>query len=338
MIRPIQYLRAVAALSVVGLHALVYTPGLVDILGPPHFRASGVDLFFVISGFIMLITTHNKLTSGFQFFCLRIIRVVPMYWLCTLTLLVCGMTAGHMMDMSTFNPEDLITSLLFIPLKAPILYLGWTLNYEMFFYGLFAISLAIPQRFRLVAFLTSMATLVAAGYVLKLDNPIFLTYTNPLLLEFAFGATIGYLWISGRLKINLVLSLLAIAVGLFLLFRWNQPPFRGKTQMLGSLLVVVGCLHPMLCTWKNRLFLELGDASYSIYLTHPFVLAVLRVVWARMALVSITLAIAYMVFALLTAAASGWLCYRLVEKPITARLRKLTKPKSPDIVPTFAAS
>jgi exopolysaccharide production protein ExoZ len=99
--------------------------------------------------------------------------------------------------------------------------------------------------------------------------------------------------------------------------------------MLGSLLVVIGCLHPMFGTWKNRLFLSLGDASYSIYLTHPFALAALRVVWARMVPhVSVTSAIAFMAIALLTSAALGWLCYRLIEKPITERLRKLTKQKS----------
>jgi exopolysaccharide production protein ExoZ len=213
----------------------------------------------------------------------------------------------------------LAENLLFIPTGiGTILYPGWTLSYEMFFYALFALSLT--TRFRLTGFFAAILTLVAIGYALKPRDPIAETYTDPLLLEFAAGVAIGYVWVTGNLKVGRAVSVLAIAVGTFLLLRWNEPPFYGKTQTLGAILVIVGVLHPMFRERKNKLLLALGDASYSIYLTHPFVLASITVLWL-MITPSVVTSIAVMALVILGCAGFGWTFYRYIERPMTQVLR-----------------
>jgi exopolysaccharide production protein ExoZ len=325
VIRPIQYLRALAALSVVWVHALDRIPAVTDLIGRTHMGSSGVDLFFVISGFIMRITTHGKDFTAWEFYRHRIVRVVPMYWLCTLAMVAVWLS-GHMPLLPRVTPETLAKSLLFIPtVVGPVSAVGWTLNYEMFFYALFAISLALPARFRFAALLATLGGLVLGGYALHPINPIAQTYTGPLLLEFAGGVIIAYLWQGGRLKTGLPVALVSIAVGTYLLLHWNEPPLYGYTQMLGSALVVIGCLHPAICDIRNRPLRVLGDASYSIYLTHTLTLSVLKAVWVHtFAHESFALAVTFMAVSLAVSAAAGVAVNRWVEKTLTARLKEMT--------------
>jgi len=87
LIRSIQYLRALAALMVVWVHSLYMIPGVAEEFNAPNFGGAGVDLFFVISGFIMVVTTAEKDVTPMEFFCRRIVRVVPLYWLATLAMI-----------------------------------------------------------------------------------------------------------------------------------------------------------------------------------------------------------------------------------------------------------
>lgn len=327
MIRSIQYLRAIAALSVVWLHALSMMTGFTDVLGPPRFGGSGVDLFFVISGFIMLVTTHEKPIRSGEFFALRIIRVVPLYWFTTLLMVGCATFIPGTFRKLQFSGTTLIESLLFIPYEhGPVLAPGWTLNYELFFYAIFALSLSLPKRLRLPGLFLCLTILVLTGYVLHPGNPILRAYTSAILLEFLAGSIIAYAWIHQKLRIGLTVSLLAIGTGMFLLFPPEEASLFGHSHLVGATLVVAGCLHPAIRGIKNRLFLSLGNASYSIYLTHLFVLAALRVVWMRLVPgATLEAAYAFMALALAGSSAGGWICYRVIERPMTTRLQKLVK-------------
>src|SRR6185437_14170487 len=131
----IQALRAIAALLVVFVHLAVP----VAALGVAPFGAGGVDLFFVISGFIMVYTTVGRPISGAEFLGRRIVRIVPLYWLLTLAVFGIALIAPTLLQFTTASWGQLLKSLFFIPFaKAngdvqPVLFLGWTLNYEMFF-------------------------------------------------------------------------------------------------------------------------------------------------------------------------------------------------------------
>jgi len=103
------------------------------------------------------------------------------------------------------TPEHILASLFFVPHYNPsypgkifpVLVPGWTLNYEMFFYLVFAICLFLPARLRLAGLVGTLGALVAAGWIAAVSSPVAVTYTNPLLLEFLAGVLIGYCWRRG---------------------------------------------------------------------------------------------------------------------------------------------
>jgi len=330
LIRSIQYLRAVAALTVVWVHARYVIPGVAEQLGAPYFGGSGVDLFFVISGFIMVVTTAGKDVTPHRFFVLRIIRVVPLYWLATLAVIACAALA-HPFKVP-YPPMEIAKSLLFVPYASrqgggvwPILENGWTLNYEMFFYALFALSLAAPRRVRLPGLAVILGTLVLIGKVFgPFAGPVASFYSGGWLLEFAAGMILAHGWlrVGSRDWLPLSLSLFLIVFGFYCIGALHSR----FIIMGGAFLIVAGCLSPRICAIQNRPLLEFGNASYSIYLIHPFVLDALAWPWVRLfPLATWASSALFMALALVLCAFAGCLCYRFIERPMTSQLRKLVK-------------
>ena len=148
----IQYLRAVAALMVVFHHIINAKPWLFNPLENYPSLATGVDIFFVISGFIMYVAARNE--APLEFLKKRIIRIVPLYWVATLAFVIVK-TKLHIFSLT---PEDwlhIAKSLAFIPHHDPTnpgkiwpyLIQGWTLNYEMFFYLIFLFYVCLFSLF-----------------------------------------------------------------------------------------------------------------------------------------------------------------------------------------------
>jgi exopolysaccharide production protein ExoZ len=335
VILSIQYLRALAATSVVWLHALYVVPGVADRFGAPFLGSSGVDLFFVISGFIMVVTTARTEATPASFLGLRIIRVVPLYWLATLAMVVLE-ASDHASAAYRDTPGAILKSLLFVPYSAPesprgtpIVEIGWTLNYEMFFYVLFALSLAAPRRGRLPGMLVTLGSLAVIGrWFGPFSNPMASVYTSPLLLEFAAGMMMAHAWLheGSRNWLPLPLPLPLLVFGLYCLgamhSRW--------VVMGGAFIIVAACLHPRIRSLRARPLLELGNASYAIYLVHQFVLDALAPRWIRRVPHATWGSSAlFMLAALTLCVAAGWLCYRLVERPITSYLRSWVRKYAP---------
>src|SRR5262249_39672775 len=142
----LQALRAVAALSVVLYH--------IDFIGRGAF---GVDIFFVLSGFIIC---HVTAADRQHFLLKRLIRIVPLYWARTLVVCALALAAPRLLQTTSDSWMGLLKSLFFIPYEKesgrvyPVLFLGWTLNYEMFFYVVFSIALALRP---------ALAPLLSAG-------------------------------------------------------------------------------------------------------------------------------------------------------------------------------
>lgn len=320
MVHTIQYLRAIAALMVVWHHARNMLPELKTYF-TSGFGASGVAVFFVISGFIMVLTTHGKNIGPWQFFRRRLVRVAPLYWLLTLLMIAGAIGPGNFFKSTQVHLDTAINSLLFIPHYSrnlpgqvwPILVPGWTLNYEMFFYALFAASLLIKPATRLRALAAGFAALVLLGYLVgPFENPLALTYTNPILLEFVFGAVIAKYWLSGHLNMPTSVSWIIFGSGALLLVLLD-----GVGNGLGAILLVLGVLN--LRGWRSRSLHELGDGSYSIYLTHPFTLGVVRLFWLKAFPEPLTplRGLLYMLLSLAVCALVGWLSYRWIERPMT---------------------
>jgi exopolysaccharide production protein ExoZ len=283
----IQSLRGIAAMMVVWSHSLGQVSDTPRFIHLPEFGHYGVDLFFVISGFIMLVTTWDKPITPRQFIGHRIRRVVPLYWTATLVMVGIAMVAPSLFKTLQFDTTSLLKSLLFIPYHSlsfpgtmfPLLTPGWTLDYEMFFYALFAISLFLKQIDRLPVMLCTLICSVATGMVMQPQSVILQVYTSPRLLEFAAGMALGRVWLRHPMDLT------------------YRPP------MLRAL---------------NPILHALGDASYSIYLTHIFTLGALRVVWVRLVPdASMTSSLILMAVSLVVSASVGWLCYRWVERPLT---------------------
>src|SRR3954463_12772971 len=161
----IQYLRGIAA-SLVVLHHAMSPTSLMPIVPTLRIGEFGVDLFFVISGYIMWVTTENRPTRPLKFWGARIWRVVPLYWIFTtlyILLVRPGLLSGESLD-----PLYIAKSYLFVPVMDPVINeikpvytLGWTLHYEMYFYFVFGCCLLIPQRMaRLTAAVGALLLLV----------------------------------------------------------------------------------------------------------------------------------------------------------------------------------
>ena len=280
-IQNIQFLRGFSALLVVLFHlGPIYEP-----LGVPQFGGGGVDVFFVISGFLMAYTNNADSISGAAFFKNRIRRIVPLYWLITLFVFCLAlMTTGLMKSVHT-SWTELLQSLFFISftrdgaLAGPVLFLGWTLNYEMLFYLIFATGLLLPRRLGLQFTMLSITALIAAGWIFDLHSPLAKFYTDPIMFEFCFGMGLAIIHdriprdVSHAVKCAvLALASLGVFLVIFIPVFWRDV---ARAFLSGSpaLLVVGTAIALEKWNWRitSKLALLLGAASYSLYLTHIFV-------------------------------------------------------------------
>jgi exopolysaccharide production protein ExoZ len=339
VILPIQYLRGVAALMVVWHHAAGQVTGM-STLVPWRFGTSGVDLFFVISGFIMVVTTAGTGISPVEFWRRRVVRIVPLYWLLTLLMVAIALIAPTLFTTLKVAAATLVQSLLFIPhfsrsfpgIVWPLLVPGWTLNFEMFFYAVFGLTLFLPERSRLLPLVTFFVLLTAIGFAFgPFASAAAQTYTHPMLLEFAAGAALGAWWLTGRWRLPRALSFAIVAAGAVLLVFRDQEPFGMSTQIVGAVLVVIGALNARFSSWRSPLLQALGDASYSLYLTHIFTLGALRLIWSKLVPGAPALAstLVFMLVALLVCSIAGWIVYRWVETPLLWRLNRGRKRATP---------
>lgn len=301
----IQFLRAIAVFFVVVSHA---GHEVADLLaGAATFDEKkfpgdfGVDLFFVISGFIMVYVSRDafgKTGAAADFILRRIVRIVPLYWLMTTAMIAIVLAMPGSVDTATSDPRHWLASYLFVPfarasdgLMRPVLGLGWSLQYEMLFYALFALGLFLPRRWAIGAVLALIAAVLLAARQFAGVSSVAAFFSHPIMLEFAGGIVLGSLFVSGR-TLPAWFCALSIATGIVLLFA--APSFSPDVDRVRHLhygapafLIVAGAiLSPGA---GNRAMspamVELGEASYSIYLTHPFLLGAMALVADRLDLV-----------------------------------------------------
>jgi exopolysaccharide production protein ExoZ len=251
----------------------------------------------------------------------------------------CFFVAPGLFKYLKFTPDALAQSLAFIPYWSlaypgsiyPLLLPGWTLNYEMFFYALFAGVLFLPGRHRLVGLTMVLGLLVIAGYVFHPVSAISIIYTSPRLLEFAAGALLAHLWRAGQLQMRfeVAAAVLLLAACSVLVHGWaGTPEWTGSPAgdwiEMGLATCIVGaCLHPTIVKTQNVTLGALGDASYSIYLTHLFTLGAMRVVWSHFVhTATVGSSIAWMAVSLVGCALAGWICFLGIERPITNGLKR----------------
>ncbi|MFM0405246.1 acyltransferase family protein [Paraburkholderia dipogonis] len=326
MLISVQYLRGLAAILVL-IHHVIHKQGQLSGLGGEwQFGVSGVDLFFIISGFIMCHITARRETTARDFLCARVKRIIPLYWTLTLAALAVYIASPNMVN-SSGGTTTIINSFTLIPTGDVFLIQnGWTLSYEFLFYLVFATSLWIRRDWRLSGVATALVAMVALGVLLKPSNPTLQALTGQLLLEFVMGIG-AYRYINQQrhsrvLDVGLLVAgVAALVVGLFINHVGNRVLWYGLPYALifagfVSLDSVVARVEVGLI---SRVLKKIGDASYSIYLSHPFVFSGMGIVIRKLHLQTApSLSVAVMA---VTAVCAGYACHELLELKLERWIR-----------------
>jgi peptidoglycan/LPS O-acetylase OafA/YrhL len=336
----IQALRAVAALMVVCVHlqVLAMMGGAPDRL--TDAGNAGVDLFFVISGFIMVFTTGRKPQGSVAFLGSRLRRIAPLYWTVTLAVFAVARLTPSLIQHTPSDFGRLIQSLLFIPALRPdgtvrpVVFVGWTLNFEMAFYVLFALGLLAPRRWIGVLAAAGMLVLdVVWGWAARPASPALAFYTTPMVLEFGAGMILGLVWPRLNPPERLAWPLAAVIAAGFLLMLcapWLWPHAdRVFAFGLPATAIVAAALalerQGRAARW--RWLQALGAASYAIYLSHFFVTQAVILLARRAGVHGPWEAMAAAVAAFFGVALVGLALHRSLEQGADRLIGRLVSPR-----------
>ena len=287
--------------------------------------ASGVDLFFVISGFIMAYITYNHRGKYaiWYFIKRRIIRIVPLYWFFTLIMAGLLFFFPHLFSAARFDGYGTLLSLLFIPYtstvspNSPVLAVGWTLSYEMYFYILVACGLVISYRlFSLLLGLFFIGS-VSFGYLYPVQNPVLNLITNPLLFEFYFGLLLGYAYHIFKNTYVKYVAIFCLISGIAGYVLWVMEATKLPLGLFASLLVT-GCVFSenIYNTKCPRYLSRIGDSSYSLYLSHYLLIPVLGKICTALGFWHYFPPSAFVILSLPICVSVGYFFYLFIETPL----------------------
>lgn len=298
----------------------------------------GVEIFSIISGYIIVHSTRQK-EGKIHFLFKRFIRILPLYWLMTLFTYAIIYVYPTLSIMSEAKPEYLIKSMLFFPFQnskgynVPILGVGWTLNYEVFFYLIFFIAICINHSYRSIITCTAIVCLAVIGQVYEGGVFYLNYYTDSFLLEFSFGILAFYIveyiqkWVKGNYSriICLILAVVSFVWMLLDLTRYSSLP---RCIRIGIPALIFFCA---VLLWGkmmkfNKSLLECGNMSFSIYLVEYFTTALYKIIVKNQpiviklmvffAMMLITLSISYVSYRVIEIKFTGW-----VKEKLENRLR-----------------
>ncbi|MEJ8476292.1 acyltransferase family protein [Roseibium algae] len=336
MLIQLQYARAIAALLVVYFHAVLQAQNVFPnpVVSSAIFGETGVDLFFVLSGFVMWLTTANRKISPINFYKRRIERIVPLYWAFTLLTAAIALTVPSLLKSTVFDLPHLLASLFFLPwanpavvnevFVAPVIVPGWTLNYEMYFYLVFGVLLLLPVQRRIGA-LTAVLTIVfllaqgaPAGSVIS----IFFGYS--VIFEFLAGVILAHFYMRGRL-LPKAMAIPVALIGFIVLITIDYLKLDLPRAIAGgipSALVIYGLVSINFSNLRELRFAHLlGDASYSLYITHIYVLAGARVIFRHLPFDWLKNEALFMLFCVTASVVFALLVHWCFEKPVANFLR-----------------
>jgi exopolysaccharide production protein ExoZ len=348
----IQVLRAFAAYIVIVCHSTNLWATDVGTAPRPAYwpnGAAGVDIFFVISGFVMAVSTLGK-GEGWpvarSFMERRLIRIMPMYWLVTFLTLgkmlasamkpELGLNHSH----TAYSPMFIITSLLLIPAHnssggiSPVVEPGWTLSFEMLFYILLAAALGFRKN--AVKFIAGILIVLSIiGLFYNYSWPAFTRLCNPILLEFLAGLILGRA-VLGGFKIKAIyclpVGLASLVALLFLPISDSLNPARILGFGIPAFLIVLTAVmaEEEFGKYVPLWALFIGDASYSLYLLHTIVNSavgkfLIRVHIPPQGVLLQRFEVITVLACLLVTSCVAFVVYRFVERPMTEMLRQWLK-------------
>lgn len=340
----IQYLRGIAALLVVFFHVFLdiskYNSDsfFLNFYDLRYFGQIGVDVFFVISGFIMMYIhgeDFQKNNITINFLKKRIIRVVPLYWiLTTFTAVLLFFRPSIFGGGKAFDLYHVISSYLFIPahnsigLTMPILGPGWSLNYEMYFYILFSLFLLFPKKY-FIGTISILFTTSIFCSLIPTDNPVINMVTNPMLFEFLFGIYIAFFFLKNKLQnyfLPLGLGVILLLVNIYIHLNLH---YRVFFYGITSSLFVIGLLaYEQRIGFRkpNKVLMFLANISYSLYLSHVFSYKIILRIIPNHLITSYPDSV--VIFTIIGSIIIGYVTHKLIEIPASKILKRLMFNKS----------
>ena len=275
MIYSVHFLRGIAALFVFVYHVYHILRIYIDITLPfVEFFHIGVDIFFIISGFIItyIVSKTDVIDASYilKFIKSRFMRIFPAYFFVTVPIFfvyfyVLGNPRG-------FTWISLLKSLLFLPFDSngdwyPVLGVGWTLNYEVFFYGLIVLSLILMgKRYYLGVSFFIVLSVTIPFFGVSLDFP-FSFWFDPIILEFLIGMQLGFIYVKKNRVSKSYLFFLPVLLILLYIFGYELLHMLMATIIVFFALMLEGNRH-FTSFFKLRFFSVLGAVSYPLYLIH----------------------------------------------------------------------
>lgn len=347
----LQGLRGVAALLVVLFHSAEIWR---DLSGSVGFHGvwdrgwSGVDLFFVISGFVMVWVAGDRVAgprTATRFLWDRATRVYPLWWVfCALMALYFMLTYGQPALPANHSTDQswgvFLRSMLLWPQgELPVLSVGWTLIYEMAFYALFGLLLLVPAKWRPVGLALWGAFLLYRWTVSPAESGLpsswSMTIADQLCLEFLLGAGVAYAVKARGVSERIAVGLILIGVGLFLASMTMGSAVDGaaidRNRVIAfgvpSGLVLWGLVgwelsgERRIAGWVRRI----GDASYTLYLSHFIVLLVLKRLFAQVGVFEVPSGLSmvgFMVVGTGISVIAALVLYRVIEQPLLRMTRR----------------
>lgn len=299
----------------------------------------GVDFFFVLSGFIVYYTNSKSFgkTNDFGIYLKkRLIRIFPIYWVYSipvilLHLLIISFTGLKLVSWFDFNVFNVTKSLLLYPAdflgnKMPIIPVAWTLSSELLFYIVFGICILIPRHYLIYITvlwligigLTSLKIIDTSG------NYFLVTLLAAKNLEFILGCVLAEIILRGKIINNFSVAVGVVLIGIVLLLlswinEWLRLDYLVKVDVIKFgipyAIIIYGLISiefsRKIKTTKN-VFVYLGNASYSIYLTHYIIITLLFAIVKKLTDIN------YIIFtiAVILSVIFGCLCYSFIEKPL----------------------
>jgi exopolysaccharide production protein ExoZ len=332
MLVQLQYGRAIAALLVVYFHSVLQLERIDPntVFANFEFGETGVDLFFVLSGFVMWLTTADRNMNPASFYYRRIERIVPLYWTLTLLASAVALVAPSYLNSTKFDLPHLLASLFFVPwvnpasgaaeLITPVIIPGWTLNFEMYFYLIFGSLLLLPKNTRVPALGAVFATIFLLTNFVIPESIFASFYGNAIVFEFLAGVVIAKFYLDKRrLPQTLAMALLPTA---FLALVMGDAVHLNVPRLFSAGMPAATIIYALVSLDFTKLpefrFLHLlGDASYSLYLTHVFTLVAVRVFYGFQPFEWLNHGPVFLGVCLISSVLVAFLSYWFFEKPVS---------------------
>jgi exopolysaccharide production protein ExoZ len=331
----IQILRFFAALAVVAFHALGAPPKGFEVPESAltfalSYGGRGVDLFFVISGFVIFYATHASKLTPAEFLRRRVERIAPLYFFVIFTVTMLAITLPATFGAPDwYTPRHIIKSLAFVSFTdgdMPVVYVGWSLEYEMYFYLAVALLMALTREVWRNVVVTFSAVAILGqipGVAAALGNYAF--FADPMILEFVLGVIVGWVFVNGRIGWPMAVAAACATAAVLVMDPASRVIVSGVPAACLVAAAAWASRKRVDPSWPERALARLGDASYSTYLAQ-----VETVSLASMAVAGLIPAIPPLLLLIVTSCivvALGLALNILVERPLLKLCRRLGGPR-----------